>query len=79
MLEISMPIDNSDLNDLLRKATKPYKKEPTPPLHVLWWRGFVRNLKFLGKITIGLLIAYSIGVFAYEHPVYFMMMLAALG
>lgn len=74
-----MPIDNSDLNDLLRKATKLQKKEPTPPLCVLWWRGFVQNLKFLGKITIALLIVYSIGVFACEHPVYFMMMLAALG
>ena len=69
-----MPVDNSDLNELLRKATKPYK-----PWYRRWFDALIFNLIAVFKIGMLLLVWYSIGTFAMEHPALFLAMLAALG
>lgn len=71
-----MPVDNSDLNELLIKATKPYKPKPW---YVRWWEQFVYNLKIACKVAIAIFLIYCMGNFIMEHPVLFMMMVAALG
>lgn len=72
-----MPIDNSDLNDLLKTAIAAGK--PPTPWYRRWWGKLIYNLKICGRLIIFIFVCYCIGNFAYEHPVLFMAMVAALG
>ncbi len=71
-----MPINNSDLNSLLKKAIGAGKPQPW---YYRWWNKPIFNLKVCIKLIIMAFIFYSIGHFAYEHPILFMTMVAALG
>ena len=71
-----MPINNSDLNSLLKKAIGAGKPQPW---YYRWWNKLIFNLKVCIKLIIMAFIFYSFGHFAYEHPILFMAMVATLG
>lgn len=76
MLEFTMSINNSDINDLLTKAIAAGK----PPVrwYKRWWDKLLYNLKITFRLTIVVFVLYCIGQFAYDNPVTFMAFLAAL-
>ena len=71
-----MPINNSDLNSLLKKAIGAGKPQPW---YYRWWNKPIFNLKVCIKLIIMAFIFFSFGNFAYQHPILFMIMVATLG
>lgn len=50
-----------------------------PPWYKRWWDKLLYNLKLGLRLIIFIGVAYCIGNFIIEHPVIFMMLVAALG
>lgn len=69
-----MPVDNRDLNKLLKTAIDAGK-----PWYVRWWNKLVYNLTILARLAIIIIIGFCAGKFAVEHPMIFAAMVAAVG
>lgn len=73
-----MPVNNSDLNELLRKATRkpfPPKLLPKKPWYVRWGDAIADGFKISMAILIMFIVMYSLGVIMMENPLLFFMLI----